>query len=202
MDKHAHSPPRHPSNRALIPLSSFIQFTHLPFPSASSNSCKPLFLFHQPPHSHRAHPTSAWIAWFPVLFYSTIYIGDLYKRSTPAVSTPDAQAALDAEAIRLGSRALFYSSLLSLLANFALPPFVTEARKCITSPTGREAEEGWWERMCRVPRSLQVHLASLWAVSHLVFAGCMLGTLYVDSSFSATSLIGKLIRPVEVSPTA
>ena len=155
-----------------------------------------------PPHSHRAHPTSAWIAWFPVLFYSTIYIGDLYKRSTPAVSTPDAQAALDAEAIRLGSRALFYSSLLSLLANFALPPFVTEARKCITSPTGREAEEGWWERMCRVPRSLQVHLASLWAVSHLVFAGCMLGTLYVYSSFSATSLVGKLIRRVEVSPIA
>ena len=182
MDEYAHSPPRHPSNRALIPLSSFIQLTHLPFPSASSNSCKPPSSYTNLPILTEG-PTSAWIAWFPVLFYSTIYIGDLYKRSTPAAgSTPDAQAALDAEAIRLGSRALFYSSLLSLLANFALPPFVAEARKCITSPTGREAEEGWWERMCRVPRSLQVHLASLWAVSHLVFAGCMLGTLYVYSS--------------------
>lgn len=132
----------------------------------------------------------AWIAWFPVLFYSTIYIGDLYKRSTPAVGTPDAQAALEAEATRLGSRALFYSSLLSLLANFALPPFVTEARRCVTSPTtGRGAEEGWWERMCRVPRGLQVHLASLWAVSHLVFAGCMLGTFFTHSVTGATILI-------------
>lgn len=34
--------------------------------------------------------------------------------------------------------------------------------------------EGWWGRW---RERLQVHLASLWAVSHLVFAVCMLGTL-------------------------
>jgi hypothetical protein len=84
----------------------------------------------------------------------------------PSGSAPGAQAALDAQATRLGSRALFCSSLVSLFANFAFPPFVTEARQCITSLKGRGAEESWWERMCRVPRSLQVHLARQHHRSH------------------------------------
>jgi hypothetical protein len=42
MDEYPHSSPGHPSNRALISLSPVIQRTHLPFSSASFNSCKPL----------------------------------------------------------------------------------------------------------------------------------------------------------------
>lgn len=91
----------------------------------------------------------------------------------------DAQAALDAEATRLGSRALFYSSLIALLANLVLPAFVAEAARRGGNPGDVDEAELWWERLCRVPRFMQVHLASLWAVSHLLFAGCMLATLYV-----------------------
>ncbi|KAF9072613.1 major facilitator superfamily domain-containing protein [Rhodocollybia butyracea] len=76
-----------------------------------------------------------WISWFPIMFYSTLYIGDLYKRAffatailmPPPEITEDSLAALDTAATRIGSRALFYSSILCLFMNIVLPFFVTEA---------------------------------------------------------------------------
>ncbi|KDR74758.1 hypothetical protein GALMADRAFT_269030 [Galerina marginata CBS 339.88] len=130
----------------------------------------------------------AWIAWFPILFYSTIYVGDLYKTSTAPASNADEQAFLDAEATRLGSRALFYSALLSLLVNLALPLFVSEAAGSAPSRPSTN-EETWWERACRVPRGMQVHLATVWAASHLVFAVCMFATFFTHSVWGSTFII-------------
>jgi solute carrier family 45 protein 1/2/4 len=39
-----------------------------------------------------------------------------------------------------------------------------------------EGEGGWWKKI-RVPERMKVKLVSLWAVSHVVLAGCLLGTL-------------------------
>ncbi|KAE9392066.1 hypothetical protein BT96DRAFT_1000693 [Gymnopus androsaceus JB14] len=77
----------------------------------------------------------SWIAWFPIMFYSTLYIGDLHKRAFFAtailVPPPDISeeslAALNTEATRIGSRAMFYSSILALSMNIILPFFVTES---------------------------------------------------------------------------
>jgi solute carrier family 45 protein 1/2/4 len=118
----------------------------------------------------------AWIAWFPVLFYTTTYIGELHKRASPAPTDDDAALALDAEATRLGSRALFYSSILSLAMNLLLPFIVSEAAG---KGEKRSAKPAWW----------QVHMPSLWASSHLVFAGCMFGTLLTSSVFGASILM-------------
>jgi len=111
---------------------------------------------------------SSWVAWFPVLFYTSLYIGELYKRSLSDTSADDAD--VDAEATRLGSRALFYSALVSLIANTVAPAFVRhrvfEARESVI----RRGVGRWW---AKVPR---VHLATLWAVSHAVFASCMCAT--------------------------
>ncbi|KIM38864.1 hypothetical protein M413DRAFT_447558 [Hebeloma cylindrosporum] len=132
----------------------------------------------------------AWIAWFPVLFYSTIYVGDLHKRTSPPANSLDEQNALDTEATRLGSRALFFSALLSLFVNLALPLFVSESAG---TRNGRSAipnaPQSWFERACRVPRSMQVHLATLWAVSHIVFAGCMFATFFTHSVWGSTFII-------------
>ena len=122
--------------------------------------------------------SSAWIAWFPVLFYSTLYVGDLYKRSIPAALTDEQQTLIDDEATRLGSRALFYSALLSLIVSVVLPSFIAEA----AGQAPQNESSSWWQRVCRVPRELQVHLVTMWAASHLVFAGCMFATLCVTSS--------------------
>ncbi|KAF8994064.1 major facilitator superfamily domain-containing protein [Cyathus striatus] len=135
----------------------------------------------------------AWLAWFPILFYTTIYVGDLHKRASPMPQTDEEQAALDTEATRLGSRALFCSSVLSLLMNVILPAFVAEAAETPRSADGRgwadRSGKKWWEKLLVVPRRLQVHLASLWAVSHGIFAACMLATFFTESVFGATILI-------------
>jgi hypothetical protein len=130
--------------------------------------------------SRISHCSSAWIAWFPVLFYSTLYVGDLYKRSLSTATTDEQQNLIDAEATRLGSRALFYSALVALTCNFILPAFVAAGHPPQTHVIGERLS--WWRRVCHVPRGMQIHLVTMWAVSHLVFAGCMFATLYVPSS--------------------
>lgn len=141
-----------------------------------------------------------------------MYIGDLHKRAvyiSLAATSPDSlsissldlpnhssmsyfpraddvdTAALDAESTRLGSRALFYSSILSLAVNLILPFFVAETSKRRTqngldtyepSPTPfKNTPSSSWTP--QIPAMLQIHLSSLWAMSHAVLAGCMLATL-------------------------
>lgn len=123
-------------------------------------------------HTHTSNDVSAWLGWFPVLFYTTVYIGELHKSASPVPDPSDTTAvrALEAEATRLGSRALLYSALLSLAANIALPFFVSEARQRKPALSPLVTNGTWIERF-------QVHLASLWAASHLIFALCMGATL-------------------------
>ncbi|KXN89417.1 General alpha-glucoside permease [Leucoagaricus sp. SymC.cos] len=141
----------------------------------------------------------AWLGWFPLLFYTSIYIGDLYKRASPVPSTEEAQAALDTDATRLGSRALFWQSIISLIGNIVLPYFVTES--AAGSGTGGNqkphlrfgygSNHTWWRkitRLVRVPMWMRIHLADLWALSHLVFALCMFAT-FLTSSVGGASLM-------------
>lgn len=161
---------------------------------------------------------STWLSWFPLLFYTTLYIGDLHKRAyytsllvTETVGPSSVgmiggsigslqildEDALEDEANRLGSRALFMSAVVSLLGNFILPFFVIETKKKNAAPSSAHdlydangAQNGiegysqspnrawtWQSRSWGIPDVCKVHLASLWASSHVVFAACMLGTL-------------------------
>ena len=107
------------------------------------------------------------------MFYTSVYIGDLYKRSAAqAQIEPD-----DAEGTRLGARALFYMGAVSLFANVVLPAFVAETAS--QSRSGAPLPVLKKPSMLEVPARMKVHLATLWAVSHVVFSACMLGTLYV-----------------------
>ncbi|KAH7871070.1 uncharacterized protein C8R40DRAFT_1055634 [Lentinula edodes] len=132
----------------------------------------------------------AWISWFPVMFYSTLYIGDLYKRAffatailvPPPEISEDSLAALDTEATRIGSRALFYSSLLALFMNVVLPFFTTEAAR------HNNMDRSWWNNLA-IPEVLKVHLVSLWAVSLGVLASCMIATFFTSSVAGGTALI-------------
>ncbi|KAJ3711362.1 hypothetical protein C8R42DRAFT_596009 [Lentinula raphanica] len=155
----------------------------------------------------------AWISWFPIMFYSTLYIGDLYKRSffasailvPPPEISEDSLIALDTEATRIGSRALFYSSLLALFMNVVLPFFTTEAssssrrrkqeRQQHSAGFGGPAsarlgwDEGpWWWRLA-IPEFVKVRLVSLWAISQGVLACCMLATFFTSSVAGGTLLI-------------
>ena len=76
--------------------------------------------------------------------------------------------ALEDEAVRLGSRALFYNSLLSLAATFIMPIFIREAN---------ETHENSQSLLRRIFSGMKIHLCDLWTFSHLLFALCMVSTL-------------------------
>ncbi|KAI0640511.1 MFS general substrate transporter [Trametes meyenii] len=124
----------------------------------------------------------SWIGWFPVLFYTTAFIGDLHKRAS---SLPSDDPALDAEATRLGTRALFYQSLLSLTANILLPFFVAESARSRRGLERRllQAHKSAW---ARIYERLKVSLATLWATGHLLFAICMFATFFYSTVGGAT----------------
>jgi solute carrier family 45 protein 1/2/4 len=120
---------------------------------------------------HTLDFVSAYLAWFPVLFYTTVYIGELHKHNSPPPEDDAAALSLEADATRLGTRALLYSALLSLAANIVLPFFVFETkRKPITVISPVVVKRTWLEYV-------RVHLVSLWVASHALFALSMFGTL-------------------------
>ncbi|KAH9930693.1 MFS general substrate transporter [Fomitopsis serialis] len=124
----------------------------------------------------------AWIGWFPILFYTTEFIGELHKHVHS--STPQDDPDLNAEATRLGSRALFYSSILSLACNLLLPFFVSEATKS-RAALDRNLN-GHATRWVMMYQRVKIHLATLWAVSHMVFAVCMAATFFYSTVWGAT----------------
>ncbi|KAJ7253172.1 major facilitator superfamily domain-containing protein [Mycena rebaudengoi] len=126
----------------------------------------------------------AWLGWFPVLFYTTMYISDLHSKTAHGSASPEE---VSAEGTRLGSRALFYSAVLALLTNLILPLFIS------ASDTGphhaRTAQANAGKIATILFRWFKIHLSTLWAFSHLLFSACMLGTFFASTVEGATVLI-------------
>jgi solute carrier family 45 protein 1/2/4 len=129
-----------------------------------------------------------------MLFYTTTYIGDLHKRASPIpdtvcsllvvfgldlISEPQDEATrlLDDEATRLGTQAMFFYALVALIMNVVAPHFVVGAapERSRTVASGfREVRGTTLRDRIRLPK---MHLATLWALSHALFAICMEATL-------------------------
>lgn len=80
----------------------------------------------------------------------------------------DAEQALNDEATRLGSRAMFYQALVALAGNFILPYLITRQTEDELQNNGRI--QTFFDRF-------RIHLCEMWALSHLVCALCMFATL-------------------------
>ncbi|KAJ5927095.1 hypothetical protein N7516_008868 [Penicillium verrucosum] len=70
---------------------------------------------------------AAWVGWFPFLYYSTTYIGQLYVNpvfaDNPHLSEGEVDKAWE-DATRIGTLALLIYAIISFLANMLLPLFV------------------------------------------------------------------------------
>ncbi|KIO33059.1 hypothetical protein M407DRAFT_65899, partial [Tulasnella calospora MUT 4182] len=141
----------------------------------------------------------SWIAWFPVLFFSTVWVGEIYTREMlakdPSLSPDD--PTLQADATRAGSRALLWSSILSLGSSILLPFIVyqssfseDEDEKPWANGSGRNRKkDDSWARVFQWLKSMKIHLATLWMVSHLLFAITMGLTYFSTSVDNASALI-------------
>ncbi|KAJ4303002.1 hypothetical protein N0V90_001893 [Kalmusia sp. IMI 367209] len=128
----------------------------------------------------------AWIGWFPFLFYSTTWVGEIYLRfDAPA----DAKAAgdLTGQVGRIGSMALIAFSIITFVMSVILPFFV------------KSPEEEGPGFTPRPPASIasfvtefekyKPSLLTTWTVSHCIFAGSMIMAPFVQSLRSATIIV-------------
>ncbi|GAA5953409.1 hypothetical protein JCM3765_005030 [Sporobolomyces pararoseus] len=69
----------------------------------------------------------SWISWFPILFYTTTWIAEIYVQNLRPVSyseLADAPASIQEDATRAGTTAMFYHSAVALVASILIPPLI------------------------------------------------------------------------------
>jgi solute carrier family 45 protein 1/2/4 len=127
------------------------------------------------------------IGWFPFLFYSTTWVGEVYLRYD---APPDVKAAgdLTGKVGRIGSMALIAFSIITFVMSVLLPFFVK-------SPDDEKA----LNFTPRPPKSIagivtglekyKPSLLTAWTISHCLFASSMVFAPFVQSLRSATIII-------------
>ncbi|PWN47532.1 MFS general substrate transporter [Violaceomyces palustris] len=114
------------------------------------------------------------MAWFPVLFYATIWVGDIYRVSVLQSKGEISEQLLYEESTRTGSRALFYHSVLSLATASILPLLVS--RPPDSSPVLPKASTSLLYRIKHFWTHSSPHLTVWWYVSQFAFSITMMAT--------------------------
>lgn len=132
-----------------------------------------------------------WVGFFPLLFYTSSYIGEIYVQpfleKNPHM-TPQEIDKLYEQATRMGSFALLVNSIVSLLVNVFLPFLVVPT---YDNHPGLDSSESDPKKSflhhLRIPGFT---LRRAWFGSLILFAIVMVCTLFVRSVGGATALIG------------
>lgn len=128
----------------------------------------------------------AWIGWFPILFYGTTYIAEIYaerycsdylKPLGRALSLEEKYLLIE-EATRYGSFAFLIFSIISLLGTLFFPLFISE-RKIFKYFCGMKCFN----------RLDKINVPFLWALSHLSFSLCMFFTIFAKTTVQAVIII-------------
>ncbi|KAI8940952.1 hypothetical protein NX059_002203 [Plenodomus lindquistii] len=129
----------------------------------------------------------AWIGWFPFLFYSTTWVGEVYLRYD-APAEVKAAGDLTGKVGRVGSTALIAFSIITFVMSVLLPFFVQGPRD--------EKNPGFTPRppksIAGLVTGLEKYKPSLltaWTISHCIFAGSMIMAPFVKSLHAATLII-------------
>lgn len=142
----------------------------------------------------------AWVGFFPMLFYTSSYIGEIYVQpyleKDPHMSPEDVDKLYE-KATRVGTFALLIFAITSLTTNVFLPFLIAPTYD--NRPIGEAPGEGpatslrtygekksWTDRLV-IPG---LTLRRAWMYSQLLFMGSMLCTLIVRTVPAATVLVG------------
>lgn len=133
----------------------------------------------------------SWIGWFPVLFYSSTWVGELYLRYEAPETSSKSESALD-EVGRRGSMSLIVFSIVATAGSVVLPWFIRNP--------GEDAEKPGYT--ARPPSILQPILSKVnlekptlltaWAAGCLLFSASMFWAPLVKSVWFATVLVALL----------
>ena len=144
----------------------------------------------------------AWVGFFPLLFYTSSYIGEIYVQpyleDNPNM-TPKELEALYEQATRIGTLALLINAIVSLLTNVFLPFFIAptfDSRPVVSRASGdtttafKVSDTGERRPLLEYLRIPGFTLKRAWFGSLVLFAGAMFCTPLVRSVEAATVLIG------------
>lgn len=131
--------------------------------------------------------TNERLGWFPFLFYSTTWVGEVYLRyDAPA----DVRAAgdLTGKVGRIGSMALISFSIITFVMSVLLPFFVknpADEKAPGFTPRPPKSIAGFVTEVEKYKPSL----ITAWTISHCIFASSMIMAPFVRSLRSATIII-------------
>lgn len=141
----------------------------------------------------------AWVGFFPMLFYTSSYIGDIYVQPYLEENPHMTPAELDElyeRATRKGTHALLIFAITSLVTNVVLPFFIDPTYDNNSAKNPRQDHRILEEDASRIKKLLEYlviprfTLRRAWMLSHLLFSGAMFSALIVRSIEAATVLIG------------
>ncbi|PVH98244.1 hypothetical protein DM02DRAFT_51346 [Periconia macrospinosa] len=129
----------------------------------------------------------AWIGWFPFLFYSTTWVGEIYLRyDAPAEAKVEDD--LTGKIGRIGSMALIAFSIITFIMSVILPFFVRNPE----DETRRGFTPRPPQRIASFVTDIEKYkpsLLSMWMISHCIFAASMVMAPFVQSLRSATIIV-------------
>ncbi|KAF1947112.1 sucrose transport protein-like protein [Clathrospora elynae] len=129
----------------------------------------------------------AWIGWFPFLFYSTTWVGEVYLRYD-APAHVKAAGDLTGKVGRIGSMALIAFSIITFVMSVLLPFFVQspeDEKAPGFTPRPPKSSAGFLTDMEKYKPSL----LTAWMCAHCIFASSMIMAPFVTSLRSATIII-------------
>ncbi|KAF2811230.1 sucrose transport protein-like protein [Mytilinidion resinicola] len=128
----------------------------------------------------------SWIGWFPFLFYSTTWVGEIYLRYDAPVEARESDDTLG-QVGRIGSMALIAFSTITFACSVMLPWFVEAPQDERPGFTPRPPT-----RIAPMLIELEKYkptLLTTWMISHCIFAGSMILAPFVTSLHGATVLV-------------
>ncbi|OWB64186.1 hypothetical protein B5S29_g5237 [[Candida] boidinii] len=153
--------------------------------------CKSLYL--QTYHSIKKLPPQvkivcyaeffAWIGYFPMLFYTTTYVGELYLfekgYTDPNNLPPDSKQQLLDESTRRGTLALLVHAIVSLLIDLLIPILVEFFKDVENSNKYKKLSKNFT-------------VSKIWIYSHIVFIIGTLSTFFIKNSNQCIVMFGFL----------
>ena len=129
----------------------------------------------------------AWIGWFPFLFYSTTWVGEVYFRYHPETN---AKASTDTlgDVGRVGSLSLVVFSIITFLGSVALP-WVVKSPESASNRTFTPRPPPGLRPLISLFENRKPELVTAWQWSHLIFAGAMCLAPFVKSLRMATIIV-------------
>ncbi|TID19440.1 sucrose transport protein [Venturia nashicola] len=128
----------------------------------------------------------SWIGWFPFLFYTSVWVGEVYLRYNAPAEARDHSDSVG-QIGRIGSTALVAFSVTTFASSVIAPWFIEEPEESNSGFTPRPPQSIAW--LVTEVQKYKPQLITAWSYSHVVFAGSMILAPFVTSLRAATGII-------------